>query len=169
LRKTIFLDRDGLINRCAAPHCYICKWEDFEFLPGAIEAISRFNAAGYLVLLVTNQRGVARGMLTQDALEALHGAMCSELEASGARIDHIYVCPHETGTCTCRKPGIGMFQMAERDYAIDKSRSWMIGDSQTDILAGRRYGVRTILTTDLLDAAQRILQAERNADLEMVQ
>ena len=169
MHKTVFLDRDGLINRCAAPHCYICKWEDFKFLPGVAEAIGMLNEAGFLVLVITNQRGVARGMLTQDELDTLHRNMRSVLEASGARIDHIYACPHEAGTCTCRKPDIGLFRMAEADYDIDKSRSWMIGDSETDIQAGKKYGVHTILTTHLLSAAVRILETERSVELEMVQ
>lgn len=168
MHKTIFLDRDGVINRCAAEHCYICSWEEFAFLPGVAQAIRTMNAAGYLVLVVTNQRGVARGLLPREALDALHWKMQAALLAAGAHIDNIYVCPHEEGTCTCRKPDIGLFQMAEADYEIDKAESWMIGDSASDVLAGQKYGVRTIRTTNLREAVAQILDAERSHELEMV-
>lgn len=161
--KAVFLDRDGLINEKAPEHEYIRKWEEFRFLPGVPEAIRRLNEAGYLVLVVTNQRGVARGLMTMEEAFELHSAMCAALERDGARIARVYMCPHEEGSCTCRKPDIGLFLQAERDFAIDKSRSWMVGDSDSDIEAGRRYGVRTIKTGKLSEAAEIILQKDRNS------
>lgn len=159
-RKTVFLDRDGLINRKAPEHRYIESREDFEFLPGAADGIRRLNDAGYLVILVTNQRGVARGTLTLNDVENIHGYMREELKKAGARIDGIYVCPHNEGECGCRKPDIGLFMMAEKDFAIDKSASWMVGDSETDVEAGKKYGVRTILTDNLLGAAETIISTD---------
>ena len=158
--KAVFLDRDGLINRQAAPHCYICRREDFAFLPGVPEAIRQLNEAGYLVLVVTNQRGVARGMLTPSQLEDVHRYMREELAKLGAHIDGIYVCPHDEGECDCRKPGIGLFLKAERDFSIDRARSWMVGDSATDAEAGEHYGVRSLLTDDLPQAVETILELE---------
>ena len=127
-------------------------------MPGVPEAINALHAAGYRILIVTNQRGVARGLLTSAKLDAVHRYMCAEIEAHGGRIDGIYVCPHEEGTCDCRKPQIGLFLQAEQDFAIDKPNSWMIGDSDSDIEAGRRYGVRTIRTSSLPEAAKMILE-----------
>jgi len=148
LRKAVFLDRDGVINKCAAPHCYISSWKDFAFLPGAAEGIKALNNAGYLILLISNQRGIARGLYTVNDVHVLHKKMCGCLEASGARIDGIYICPHNYGECSCRKPGIGLFQQAERDWAIDKESSYCIGDFESDIRAGINYGVKTILIGD---------------------
>ena len=155
------MDRDGVINERAAPHQYITRREDFRFLPGVPGAIRALNEAGYLVLIVTNQRGVARGMTTMEAVDDIHRRMGEALEEEGAHIDGIYVCPHDYGQCTCRKPEIGLFLQAERDFPIDKAASWMVGDSDTDVEAGRRYGVRTILTTDLPSAVERILDSGR--------
>ena len=151
------MDRDGLINVQAAPHHYITRWEDFRFLPGVPEAIRALNEAGYLVLVVTNQRGVARGMMTMETVEMIHRRMCQTLEQVGAHIDGVYVCPHEIGQCTCRKPEIGLFLQAEKDWPIDRACSWMVGDSDPDAEAGRRYGVRMILTSSLPEAAAQIL------------
>lgn len=146
--RIVFLDRDGVINRKAPPHEYVKSWAEFEFLPGVPEAIRRLNQGGYTVLVVTNQRGIARGMMSREDVDRLHRHMCLELEAAGAHIGGIFVCPHETGTCGCRKPEVGLFLQAERRYRVDKCKSWTVGDSGSDILAGRRYGVRTILIGD---------------------
>ena len=161
MNKAVFLDRDGVINERAAPHQYITRWEDFRFLPGVPRAIRALNEAGYLVLIATNQRGVARGMTTMEAVDDIHRRMGEALAEAGAHVDGIYVCPHDYGQCTCRKPEIGLFLQAERDFPIDGEASWMVGDSDTDVEAGRRYGVRTILTTDLPAAVKQILDCDR--------
>lgn len=148
MEKVIFLDRDGVINEKAAPHQYITRWEEFRFLPGVPEAIYSLNEAGYKLVIVSNQRGIARGMMTMEQLNELHENMCAALEKQGAHIDAIYVCPHNEGECTCRKPDIGLFLQAERQFCVDKAQSFMIGDSASDIEAGERYGVRTILVNN---------------------
>lgn len=158
MRKAVFLDRDGIMNRQPPEHDYIKSWQEFRFLPGAPEAVCRLNQAGYLVLIVTNQRGVARGMMTMDDVSDIHERMCRELAKTGAHVDGIYVCPHESGTCTCRKPEIGLFLQAEQEFEIDKCQSWMVGDSNSDVLAGQRYGIRTIQTKSLPDAVRYILE-----------
>lgn len=178
-RKVIFLDRDGVINRRAPEHKYIYEWEAFEFLPGAVEAIRRCSEAGYLVIVVSNQRGIARGIFTRAQADALHEKMCRELKKEGADVYRVYVCPHENGACECRKPKPGLFLLAERELLeerrakIDKGRSWMIGDEEKDILAGRAYGVHTVwvgakergpadLTADsLLDAVNKIFNIQK--------
>lgn len=161
MRKAVFLDRDGLINVQAPPHRYITKWEDFRFQTGVAESIRALNEAGYLVLVVTNQRGVARGMMTLEMVKDVHRHMCAALSEAGAHIDGIYICPHNEGECHCRKPEIGLFLQAERDFPIDKAASWMVGDNDTDVEAGCRYGVRTILTTKLPEAVEKILKRDK--------
>lgn len=145
MEKVVFLDRDGVINEKAAPHEYITTWDEFRFLPRVIEAIRALNEACYKTVIVSNQRGVARGLMTLRQVDELHAKMCGELARQGAHIDAIYVCPHGEGECHCRKPEIGLFLQAEEAFEVDKAQSWMIGDSASDIRAGEHYGVRTIL------------------------
>ena len=158
--KAVFLDRDGVINQCAAPHHYIAEWKDFIFLPGVEQALKKLRDAGFQLIMISNQRGIARGMFTFDQVNELHGHMQSYLRSVNAQLDGIYICPHNEGECNCRKPNIGLFLQAEQDFRIDKRHSWMVGDTATDIEAGRRYGVRTIFTTSLSDAAKQILDCD---------
>lgn len=158
MRKAVFLDRDGVINRSAPEHDYIKKWKDFCFLPGVPEAIHSLNKAGYLVLIVTNQRGIARGLMTRKDVDEIHRRMYLELEKYGAQIDGIYICPHDIGQCSCRKPEVGLFLQAEQDFPLDKTQSWMVGDSDSDVEAGRRYGVNTIKGSILSEAIKQILE-----------
>ena len=161
LHKAVFLDRDGVINVQAAEHDYIKLWAEFTFLPGVPDAIRVLNQAGYLILVVTNQRGVARGMMSLADVDEIHRKMCQALEDAGARIDRVYVCPHDIGQCSCRKPDIGLFLQAEQDYDIDKTASWMVGDSKSDVEAGTRYGVRSILSNNLIEAANQIIDVDK--------
>lgn len=150
----VFLDRDGVINRSALPHHYIISWEEFKVLPRVCEAIQQCNQAGYYVVVVSNQRGIARGICTKRQIDVLHQKMIAAFRQQGASIDKIYICPHDNGECVCRKPEPGLFYVAEKELwdekkeRIDKDNSWMIGDSQSDIDAGKRYGVRTIWIND---------------------
>ena len=142
MKRCVFLDRDGVINR-KPPRGYVTRWEDLHVLPGTAEAISRLNRAGFLVIVVSNQRCVARGLLTARALEAMHERMRVTLAQAGARIDAVYYCPHEKSGCDCRKPAPGMLLTAAAAYQVDLLVSWMIGDSDIDIAAGRNAGCRT--------------------------
>ena len=175
MKKAVFLDRDGVINRKAPEGHYVTRWEEMEFLPGVHEAVRLFNQVGLSVVVVSNQRCVAKGLITTDELDSLHSRMRSEFEAAGARLDAIYYCPHEyEPPCACRKPQPGMLLDAAREHDIDLTRSWMIGDSGHDVEAGRAAGCRTIRLTEdesivcdsdvgassLLDAAHKILQIE---------
>lgn len=148
--KVIFLDRDGVINKKALPHSYITRWEEFEILPGVCEAIRKCNKAGYYTAIVSNQRGIAKGICSRKQIDSLHEKMREYLTKKGAVIDITCICPHDNGECTCRKPEPGLLYMAEkqlweeRKEKVDKERSWMIGDFISDVKAGQAYGVKTV-------------------------
>jgi D-glycero-D-manno-heptose 1,7-bisphosphate phosphatase len=174
MKKAAFLDRDGVINRKAPEGQYVTRWEDMEFLRGSFEAIRLLNAAGFLVVVITNQRCVAKGLITPQELESLHARMLREFQAAGATIDAVYYCPHDyQPPCDCRKPQPGMLLDAARDHNIQLNASWMIGDSDHDVQAGRTAGCNTalvvpdgqsnqaradIVATSLLNATHKILQ-----------
>lgn len=145
-RPTVFLDRDGVINRKPPEGRYVTRWEEFEFLPGSIDALAILRRRGARLIVVTNQRGVARGAMSLGDLDAIHARMREVLRARDADVDAIYVCPHEAGTCDCRKPGIGLFQQAlADDPAIELARAVMVGDSASDAAAGRTLGIRVAI------------------------
>jgi D-glycero-D-manno-heptose 1,7-bisphosphate phosphatase len=142
--RAAFLDRDGVINRKAPEGEYVTRWEDFHFLPGVAEAIAQLNQAEFSVIVVTNQRCVAKGLITQADLEKMHKRMSDHLASAGAQIDAIYYCPHETEMlCNCRKPEPGMLLETARSRDLDLASSWMIGDSEIDIQAGKKAGCKT--------------------------
>lgn len=175
MKKAVFLDRDGVINRRASEGEYITRWEDMEILPGVPEAIILLAQAGFCVLGVSNQRCVAKGLVTMSELEAIHERLRKELAAKGATITRIYYCPHESHSrCGCRKPDPGMLLSAARDYEVDLQSSWMIGDSEVDIAAGKNAHCKTVrigeeeaatnprpdlFARNLLDAALKVLQS----------
>lgn len=146
--KVIFLDRDGVINKCAKEHEYITQWENFEFLENVPEAIKLFKDEEYKIVVVSNQRGIARGIMTKDEVDELHKRVNEYLNKKGANIDYFLYCPHEIGECNCRKPDIGLFLAAERLFDVDKSHSYMVGDSESDIIAGHDFGVKTVFIGD---------------------
>jgi D-glycero-D-manno-heptose 1,7-bisphosphate phosphatase len=157
VRPTAFLDRDGTINVKAPEGEYVTSWDGFAFLPGAEQAIRLLADAGWRVVVVTNQRGVALGRMTMADVDDIHRRM-----REAVPLDGVYVCPHERDTCDCRKPGTGLFRQAMRDDpGIDPGSSVVIGDSESDIRAGRAFGARTIKVgapplPSLLDAATRL-------------
>jgi histidinol-phosphate phosphatase family protein len=145
MNKAAFLDRDGVINLKAPEGSYITRWDEMQFLPGVVEAIAMLNRAGFLVIVVTNQRCIGRGLITAAELEAMHERMSDDLARAGAFLDGIYYCPHELqAACACRKPRPGMLLEAARVHRIDLTRSWMIGDSDRDVEAGKRAGCKTV-------------------------
>jgi D-glycero-D-manno-heptose 1,7-bisphosphate phosphatase len=144
MNKAAFLDRDGVINRKAPKGKYITRWEEVEFLPGVVDAIKLLRRSGFRVIVVTNQRCVARGLINIPELEALHQRMLRYLAEGGAIADAVYYCPHgKQAACGCRKPAPGMLLDAARDHQLDLASSWMIGDSEVDVEAGRRAGCHT--------------------------
>ncbi len=162
MNKAAFLDRDGVINRKAPTEDeYITRWEEMQILPGVVEAIALLNRASFRVIVVSNQRCVAKGLLEASELDSMHQRMCRELAAMGAKIDGVYYCPHEEQPpCNCRKPEPGMLFVAAGEHQVDLSSSWMIGDSEKDVEAGRSAGCRTarILRTDIsADANANVL------------
>jgi D-glycero-D-manno-heptose 1,7-bisphosphate phosphatase len=148
-RWTVFLDRDGTINRKAPEGEYVRSPEALDLLDGAAAAIARLRSAGARVVVVTNQRGVALGRMTLADLEGVHQRLHRELAAAGTEVDAIYSCPHDLDACDCRKPGPGLFlQAVDQDPSIDLGASAMVGDSSSDIQAGARFGMVTVLLMD---------------------
>jgi D-glycero-D-manno-heptose 1,7-bisphosphate phosphatase len=143
--RTVFLDRDGILNEKMPEHRYVTRWEEFRVLPGVPDALRRLNEAGLRVVVVSNQRGIAKGLYTAADLEAMHAKFQSLLALEGARIDAFFICPHETDECNCRKPLPGLFQQAVARFPeITAATSVMIGDAPSDIEFGRRLGMKTI-------------------------
>lgn len=176
-QKAIFLDRDGTINKYVG---YLRTPEQFELLDGVGEAIRKINLSGYLAIVVTNQPVIARGEVTADGLQQIHNKMETMLGKEGAYLDGVYYCPHHPDkgfageveelkiVCECRKPKAGLLLQSAKDFNIDLSQSWMIGDSENDVLAGRNAGCKTALigetdygqnlqATSLLDFVKEIL------------
>jgi D-glycero-D-manno-heptose 1,7-bisphosphate phosphatase len=144
-REAIFLDRDGVINRKLPENYYVSRVSQFEFLPGATRALSILRQLGYLLVVVTNQRGIARKLMTEEDLETVHSFMRTELEKAGATLDAVYHCPHEVhDNCRCRKPQPGMVLDAAGDLNIDLNSSYLVGDSKSDVEAGKKAGTRTV-------------------------
>ena len=178
-QKAVFLDRDGTINKYVG---YLRNIDDFQLLPGVAEAVRLLNTSGYLAIVVTNQPVIARGEVTVPQLQEMHNKMETLLGAEGAYLDAIYYCPHHPDhgypgevealkiNCDCRKPKPGMMLRAAEEFNIDLSQSWMIGDGENDIKAGKAAGCRTVLigteeynqdetALTLLDAVNNILKA----------
>jgi histidinol-phosphate phosphatase family protein len=142
IRHCVFLDRDGVINEKAEPDHYIRNWNEFRFLPNIADWIHIFNALGYLVIVITNQRGIARGIMTQESVDEVHSRMLAALARMGARIDDVFVCPHHENACDCRKPKPGLVFRARAKWDIDITRSLMIGDSDDDANLAAVCGMR---------------------------
>ena len=146
---TLFLDRDGVINK-KLDDDYVKHWGEFEFLPGVLEAIAGFSNIFGRIVVVTNQRCIAKGIITKEQLDTLHKRMVQEIELAGGRIDKIYHCPHniEDG-CNCRKPGTGMALQAKNDFPeIDFHKSILIGDSPSDMEMARKSGMVAVFICD---------------------
>lgn len=142
--RTVFLDRDGVINRDSAD--YITRFEQFELYPGSLDALRRLTAAGFALIVVTNQSAVGRGWIPLDELERIHAHLRASVAAAGGRILDILVCPHRPSEgCACRKPRPGLLHAAGAAHGIDLGSAVMIGDSRRDIECARRAGVGTTI------------------------
>jgi histidinol-phosphate phosphatase family protein len=160
--KAVFLDRDGVINKKALKHDYVKKWKEFRFLPHVAEAIRILNKK-FLVIIVSNQRGIARGMMSKEDVELINEKMSRELEKKNARIDGIYFCPHDVkDNCNCRKPKPGMLLRAANDFKINLTESYMIGDDLIDIEAGKRAGCETILVSNSKNTFSQKIKAKKS-------
>jgi histidinol-phosphate phosphatase family protein len=144
--KAVILDRDGVLNK--KPHLarYVRNWDEFEWIPGAVEAVRLLKSKGCMVCLATNQAGVARGVLSAEDLNHIHARMQADLGKVGASVDKIYVCPHapEAG-CECRKPKPGLLFAIQKDFKLDLTQTPFIGDDPKDMQAGRAAGCPTFL------------------------
>ena len=177
-QKAIFLDRDGTINKYAG---FLKNIDEFELIRGVTEAIRKINASGYLAIVITNQPVIARGEVSFQELEEIHNKMETLIGQEGGYLDAVYYCPHHPHKgyqgevpelkieCDCRKPKPGMLLKAAKDFNIDLTQSWMIGDGENDIKAGKNAGCKTVLigeaeygqdlsAENLLDAITRILK-----------
>lgn len=184
MSSAVFVDRDGVIIEDGD---YVHRVEDLKFIPGAVEGLKNLNAAGFQIIIVTNQAGIARGFYTEDEYHAFSNQLLAILERNGVKINAVYFCPHHLTEgvgkyrvdCSCRKPRTGMLQRAASEHPIEASSSWLIGDKTSDIQAGKEFGLKTILVRtgyggkdaqsmsepdyvadDLLDAACLILKKQ---------
>jgi D-glycero-D-manno-heptose 1,7-bisphosphate phosphatase len=132
LSRCVFLDRDGVINEKPAPGEYIRTPEEFRLLPNIVDWIRLFNALEFLVIVITNQRGVALGLMTEDDILSIHTKMLNDLAQKSARVDDIFYCPHALDSCTCRKPKPGLVYTARDKWKIDLAHSLLLGDSEAD-------------------------------------
>ncbi len=142
MKKALFLDRDGVIN---VEKEYLYKREDFEFIDGIFELCRYYQALGYLIFVVTNQSGIARGFYSEEDFSKLTQWMLEEFEKRGVTISKVYHCPHHpklSGECSCRKPKPGMLHEAAREFDVDLLSSIIIGDKERDIEAGLNAGLR---------------------------
>ncbi len=166
-RQAVFLDRDGVINLDRA---YVSRWEDFEFVPGAVDAMRRLKAAGYALVVVTNQSGIARGYYSEAQYQALTAAMQQALADAGAAVDAVYHCPHHPKgqlaelaiDCDCRKPAPGMILRAAKDLNLSLADSVLVGDKRSDIEAARAAGVGRayIVQSDNAESGQGLAGAD---------
>jgi D-glycero-D-manno-heptose 1,7-bisphosphate phosphatase len=146
MNKAIFLDRDGVINRKGSSY-YIYREEEFLFNKGVIESLKYFISKDFLLIVITNQGGIAKGNFTVAHLEKLHNFMINQLKTYKIELTDIYYCPHHPDVviCRCRKPGTLLFEQAIKKHKIDPKVSFMIGDSSSDIKAAEKMGIKGIL------------------------
>lgn len=151
MTPVLFLDRDGVIN--ADSRHFIKSVAEWQPLPGSLEAIARLSQAGYRIVVITNQSGIARGLFDEQSLAEIHEAMTREIAGAGGQLAGIYSCPHapEAG-CPCRKPRPGLIERACRELGIDARGVPLVGDRWSDVLAARRAGCRPILVRTGLEA-----------------
>lgn len=146
--KALFLDRDGIINIDPPDGDYVMKDEDFVFQEGLFAPLAVLQARGFKFFVISNQRCLAKGLLSQEGLEKLHNKMRTGFADHGLRIEGIYICPHEEGLCDCRKPKPGLIEQACKDFDIDLTSSYLLGNRERDILAGLAANVATNILFD---------------------
>ena len=161
-RKTVLIDRDGVLNRKPPRAEYVTSWGEFQWLPGAQAALRLLRENGHRVIVVSNQAGIARGAMTAADLDTIHDQMKQEVEAAGGRIEAIYHCPHDWDAgCQCRKPRAGMLFQAQREFHLDLSRTPFIGDDDRDGEAAEAAGCPFIQASDdrpVLQCVQQLIE-----------
>jgi histidinol-phosphate phosphatase family protein len=163
-RPMLILDRDGVLNRRPPRAEYVRRPEDVEWMPGAVEALSLLAGAGYRFVVVSNQAGIARGVMSNEDLAAVERHMRAELERAGVEVEQFYYCPHgwDDG-CSCRKPRPGMLFQAQRDFHLDLTRTLFVGDDERDGQAAQAADCRFVMVDEdrsLLDVARELVTAE---------
>ncbi|MEE8400400.1 MAG: D-glycero-beta-D-manno-heptose 1,7-bisphosphate 7-phosphatase [Desulfobacterales bacterium] len=144
LKKVVFRDRDGVINRDSSQ--YVKCWSEFEFLPGSKAAIRSLTINGYTIFIITNQSIINRKMVPLTTLEDIHTRMMAAVDAAGGKIEHIFFCPHTPEeNCACRKPRPGLIHQAQESYDIDLSTATMVGDNAKDIGCARNSGCESAI------------------------
>ena len=162
LKKAVFLDRDGTI--CEDVN-YLSRPEQLKIFPFAAEAVRLLNDNNFLVIVITNQSGIARGFFDENTLLEIHEKLISELAEQSAKLDAIYFCPHNSDdNCACRKPKTGMLEQATKDFSIDLENSWMVGDKKIDIETGFNAGTKTALVLTGY-GRKDIEKSKRNPDI----
>lgn len=145
-KKAAFVDRDGTLN---VNIDYLSDPAGYQLYPGVAEGLRLLREGGFLIIVVTNQSGIGRGIFDAKALDRIHDKMRSDLAAEGAGIDALYFCPHRPeDNCSCRKPNTALFEKAIREHGIDPTKSFVIGDMKLDVEAGRKIGARTALVPE---------------------
>jgi D-glycero-D-manno-heptose 1,7-bisphosphate phosphatase len=160
MNKAVLLDRDGVLNRERGDYVY--KAEHFIILPDVVPALKLLQEKGYILIIISNQSGIAKGIFSIDDVEKLHKHLLDHLKRNGIDIKEVYYCPHhpEFGECICRKPDSLNVEKALARFNIDRTKSFFIGDKERDVLAGKKVGVEGILiesNTSLVEAIQPIL------------
>jgi D-glycero-D-manno-heptose 1,7-bisphosphate phosphatase len=168
--KAVFLDRDGTVVRDVG---YLSDPGELEFIPGAADAVKMLNEAGFKVIVVSNQSGVARGLIEESRLADIHARLDEMLGEYGAKVDGYYYCPHhpehgERIRCDCRKPGPEMANIAAREHGIDLARSYFVGDKMSDILLGKNAGGKTILVLTGYGEGERRRMNDEGVSPDMV-
>lgn len=173
MNKAIFLDRDGTIN---VDYGYVYKIGDFKFIDGVVEGLKILNDLGYILIVITNQSGIGRGFFSKSEFNKITDYMLKQLKENGVQIKNVYYCPHvDEDNCNCRKPRLGMFYDAIKDFNIDINSSFVIGDKERDLSICSNESIKGILITDsiidgyickksLLDAAKYIKEISGSDD-----
>ena len=154
--KVVFLDRDGVINEAPGGRGYVTDWAQFRFIKGALDGLLALQDKGYRLVVVTNQQGVGKGLMSMSALETIHRNLRAHCARHGAAIDGVFSCPHlASDGCDCRKPRPGLIHQAVRELRLELNlaQSWLIGDSPRDMEAGAAAGLNTLLIAPAGDSS----------------
>lgn len=166
-RPTVILDRDGVLNKKPPRGEYVRTWSEFEWLPGALAALKDLHTAGYRTIIVSNQAGIGRGLMSEQDLLEIHGKMKMEVERAGGKIERIYYCAHDWNqACECRKPSPGMLFQAQREFNLDLSRAVFLGDDERDQEAAERAGCAFIEVSEEQPLIRRVRQLLHDRGIE---
>ncbi len=168
LQKTLFLDRDGVLNKDTG---YLFQWNNWEWMPGILSLCRGAVLKGYKLVVITNQSGIARGFYSLQAMKELHLKLSNEMESAGAPLLDIFFCPHHpeiSGKCLCRKPDSLLLEKAAARHQLDLANSWFLGDSSRDIQAGLKAGCRTARLADTPDPLAFVTISETPALLSFL-